>query len=140
MEGINPREPTRAAAASLAQMSAAKTLQHLPYSRENIAVEIGGNHDVENPDNDFSIVISVGLNAHTLVHGKGWTWSGEFITEITDIPVDSAVNKLLCNRHSVVLSIHRRKGWNSANSFTEEAVGNRENVGLVDDGEVLSRG
>lgn len=56
---------------------------------------------------------------------------------IISIPVDSAIDQLFCNGHTIVLSIHTSEEGYSTNGFTEKAVRYGENIRLMNDGEVL---
>ena len=55
-----------------------------------------------------------------------------------DIPIHRTVNELLHNRHVIVFSTDCWELRNGTNRLAEEAIGDRQNVGFVDDGQVLS--
>lgn len=53
------------------------------------------------------------------------------------LPVHSTVHKLLRNRHSIIFSIDTRERRNRANCLPEESISSRQDIGLVNNREML---
>ena len=138
-EGMRPREPTRAAAASLwyyqyvsqkyffthemmspykfgATMTS-KTLLFKGECGQGICMRIPPPTQV--PGTNFAVV-------------NNWT-----SIKWTNTPVNSTINKLLSNGHIIVSAIYLRQTGDTSDSLTEDTIGDWKNVGLVDDCEML---
>ena len=55
-----------------------------------------------------------------------------------DIPIHRTINELLHDRHVIVFSTDCWELRDGTNRLAEEAIGDRQNVGFVDNGQVLS--
>lgn len=141
MEGMRPRDPTRAAAASLYKLLGGFIPHRERHLRDDIAVKVGRDHHIEYPMNVLSGSDRQATQALQLTraHGTSCCYVSLSTSKLrrlgSCVPVDGRVDELLQDGDIGVLASQSR---DTADSFTEKTIGDGQNVGLVDDVQLLN--
>lgn len=61
----------------------------------------------------------------------------QYELHVTFLPVNSTINELLLDSDVVETSLNLRKAGNCTNGLSEQTVGDRKNIGLVNNGDLL---